>query len=350
MSAYSQLQGLFPIKFGPKIKESDFDIAVPPVRDYDFTESKGFLKDASLPYYAQAIPIHVVEKGNEIYGLERYLCNGFNEAYYEDLKKDVITDGVKEFKDKYGDQLKKAISIDEFTFATVHDLCDIYITDFFHRRELKSLKSTTINLSEMYTDCKHILHLALFEANLGDTHLGVISFSPLFRLILSYMDNRITNEKEGVGYTQSSPKLLMLSGHDTNIATLEAFFKSVFSDYFKEYIFPEFAASVYLELHQNDLNKDEYFVATWFNSDMLFNVTYNEFKDRVVKNLVDSGEINTFCGKKENVPPSSTSMSVLIAIIVILALVIVGYLVYRWRLKKKMDQRHFEAMKNDIPF
>jgi hypothetical protein len=343
MSAYSQLQGLFPLSYGPSITEANIDRAVPPVLDYDFTKDKKFLKSASLPNQAQVIPIHVMEN----YAPERGTCDGMRTAYNENLNKDVIKRAVTDFQEKFGQEISNITTID--TFPQIHDFCDIFYTDYFHSRQLKIFNNMPIDLSKLNDTCTDILYLGLFEADLGETNLGLISMTSTFKTIIDYMSNRINNDKDNIGYSSSAPKMFMISGHDTNLASIQSFLKSTFPTRFSNYTYPPFASSMYFELYSNDgqdLQEDNYYVLSWFNSHLLFNITFQEFKQEVEKDSINQNEINRFCGLE--IVKNLTLLDVaLTCITVVLIMFIVGYFIYRCMLRRKM-MKNFNQMKSDF--
>ena len=65
--------------------------------------------------------------------------------------------------------------------------------------------------------------------------------------------------------------------------------------------YPEFAANQFFELHKKDnvddnkLKEDDFFVQYLYNGKMLLNVSYPEFKKKIMKKMWSMAEIIDFC-------------------------------------------------------
>jgi hypothetical protein len=342
MSAYSQLQGLFSLNFGPKLRLNFTQLALPPVSDYNFTDDISSLNDFALPYQAQVIPIHVMSKDITTYNIGRNNCKGIGASFRNNIEKGIVKESFLNFTTKYSKDLADVnITIDDF--VTLHQFCDIYYTDYYHGRDLNLIRKADINLVDLNTTCSDILDIALFEADLGDSHNGVVEMSNTFSNIVAYMTNRITNDRLGIGYSSESPKMVMISGHDTNLASVEAYLKSVFPSLFTTYTYPYFASSMYFELYQND---ETYNIVALFNSNILFNITFDEFKDEIVKDSMVQKDIDDFCGFKRHDHLTALDV-ILITTTVVVVLFVVGYFVYRL-LKRRKLMNGFNTMKIDF--
>jgi hypothetical protein len=341
MSAYSQLQGLYPPSTGPYIQKEREGIAIPPV---DVKDKEAIWKDlnlAALKYATQVVPIHTIPTDTTRFYLDNWrYCKANRKNFEKNLEKDSIKNHIKEYNAKYGEQLKAALkhlneTRMETDFEYIWELSDSFVAGYTSGKSYKILEDQGINLKEFNETSYKALLLDQFDLQYDDPNLfvGTMSMSPLHSDILNWMNTRIEFDKEKKGYvTFKAPKMVMLSGHDTNISAMEAYLFNVFSDKIKKnFLYPGFAASLYYELHRKDDAKgtedSDYFVRIIFNDDKTTfgDLEFTEFKKGISTKSFSQEYINDYCGfnKNDSGPSGSLLFLTIILACITLTLIIV---------------------------
>ena len=108
------------------------------------------------------------------------------------------------------------------------------------------------------------------------------------------------------GPSPHSPKMIIISGHDTTLSIQQIFLINSFGlsldDYYR---FPTFASQITFEITRNDDEKinrtySDYFVNYYFNDELLLNVNAEEFFNKVEPNIWNEEKINSFCFSTNN--------------------------------------------------
>ena len=115
----------------------------------------------------------------------------------------------------------------------------------------------------------------------------MIDSSKLMEDLIEYMENKINNKKE--------INMVIDIGHERTLGSIEYSMHQIFG---VDYSIAYFASNVIFELHKNkDENgdKDEFYVSYYIDEQLKLNISYNEFKRKIIKNIWTEKRINDFC-------------------------------------------------------
>jgi hypothetical protein len=305
MSVLSQLNGLYPPETGPTIPKATEDIAVPPVTIGKLKDIQSDLHLDALKYRSQAIPVHSISRNSHEFNLHDNICPAIVPIRQGYLNKEAIKNHVKEFKAKWSGRLIKALGIKEAffdSFEDIHTILDAFVCGYTEGLDYSFLEKAGINLKEFYDDA--IEHFRIKYANIyddKDNFIGHMSMSPFHLSLVEWMDTRVKYDKEGLGYvTYKTTKYVMLSGHDTNIGAIQAYFKKIFPDLFPGYEPINFAASLFYELHRkteaSTFEPKDYYVEVWYNNMLFFTIEYDKFRSNILEKSYRQSDVDKFCG------------------------------------------------------
>ena len=80
-------------------------------------------------------------------------------------------------------------------------------------------------------------------------------------------------------------------GHERTLGSIEFSMHQIFG---VDYSISYFASNAIFELHKNE-EKNEYNVFYYIDEQLKLNISYNEFKKKIIKNVWTEKEINNFC-------------------------------------------------------
>ena len=159
-----------------------------------------------------------------------------------------------------------------------------------------------IDKNDLLTDCKNFLGLNFRDKLYGDDKREVIltEVSQLLREMLHYMKQRVDADISGENTQKnasdySRPKMVMVSGHDTTLTSLET------------YKLNSYASQIAVEVARDD-NKDikklkysDYKALFYFNDLLVIDEQLDKFIDTIEKSILSKEEIDNFCfGGKGN--------------------------------------------------
>jgi lysosomal acid phosphatase len=306
MSAYTHLQGLYSVPNGPVI--SNDSMAVPPVAIDNKTNVENELGNYSLANGMQVVPVHIIPKNSRTFYLDNFgRCEKIKDIMIDNLNKESIKSNIIDFKEKYANKLVKIIKNINETFFDSHDniwlISDAFYAGYLDGRHFENFKAEGIHIDEFVKAANKTLYLNVFDFQFDDDNLfnGHFSMSPLHQELLSWMSTKIHPGSEQLdSSTKTTPKLVLLSGHDTNIAAMQSYIFKVFPGKFeKSFMYPDFASSFYYELHRKDgrltYTENDHEVIVRMNDFVFGSIDYIDFK-RNVTNLSFSQEfIDDFC-------------------------------------------------------
>ena len=165
------------------------------------------------------------------------------------------------------------------------------------------------------------LKTTLVNAKDKEKLLGYAGSSVLIRKILSYMEKILDDIKNN---KNDSPKLVLLSSHDTAIVNMEDLLNNLFD---VKIIAPSFSANYIFELVKEN---EEYIVNLVFNNEILKTVKYSEFESKIKNKAWTFEKTGLYCGflkeKDENsiwfLIVTITSLSISIVLIIFTFLII----------------------------
>ena len=170
--------------------------------------------------------------------------------------------------------------------------------------EMVKLKVSGIDFEEMKSFCYNLSSLYFRDYELGDKNgeMAKLEVSPLMEEFIHYMKQRIDSDikRENISAKYedySKPKILMVSGHDSTVASLEIFLMHALGKDISFHEYPDFASQAALEVTTNADNKSDktysdYFVNYYLNDDIKFNLTVQEFLDKITPNVWNEDKIN----------------------------------------------------------
>ena len=343
MSAYSQLQGLYPNGTGPELTLFQQATAFPPIDDVDYTLEIGRLGKNTFPNRAAVFPIHNFGDNSRYFGLNHpNVCPAMKELEGNNLKKKLLKDFMDKFVSYYGDALMKIlnVTVDYFyKYQNIWEITDAFICDYTDGRELKMLKDANIDLVEFNKTIYEFLYLDIMEIASGDKDnlMGLVSMSPTGLDILKWMQGRINNDKNNVGYQgYNSPKFVMYSGHDTNMGLMQYYLKQTLK--FKNVYLTPFASSIFFELHRNlnydpsNFGEDDYYVMIRYNNEYNTKISFKDFKKGISENSYNYDQIAAFCKFKDDLRDHSRFFifaTFIFGFIALALIIFIGYTVYR---------------------
>ena len=350
-SALSQLYGLYP-SFNGKITEKQKNFANPPINLSDTIErniNQLNEKNYYLPNSLNLIPIHIFHNSeHRIKEFENPSCkNVAHEIMKKNINNSEITKRLSNFTINFSEIIKKHLKyIQTFDYEKVEKLADQFITDMAEGHDFETFKQNTqINdetFNNLYNFFLDFAGSTMKDYQYGDSEgqLIKIDMSPFFNELVEYIQKRVNimiNQIETRKNDFSSPKLVMISGHDSTLTSMMLFLGIMFKNenrsfYYRNPIYASNAAfEVYLKDEQEqNLIESNFEIDYYFNGELIDTFNFVDFKEKVKNVAYTPEEIGKICGyntsnngtdKKNN--SSSTALIVFIILTIILAIVVV---------------------------
>jgi acid phosphatase len=313
MSAYSQLQGLYPNGTGPILTQSQISIALPPVNNTDFLPEQEKLASNALPNQMQVLPIHIFDLNAHRTSLfDKKNCPGVIPYYDKNMQSSVFTDALNKFNSTWGEKLSIAFNISDpkhFTkYDDVYSICDTFISDYTEGKNLTKLTNVGIDLEAFNKTAFEFMYVDIINLGFSDEKSIVpkVAMSPIGFDVINWMDKRVDYDSKNIGYLgYGSNKLVMYSAHDTTMAAMQVYLKSIFNQ--TELYYTPFASSIFFELYRREktdnsttYGADDYYVTVIYNDIQLLNMTYNDFSTKIKKDSFSDEYISDFCGFTKN--------------------------------------------------
>ena len=320
ISVSSHLQGFFPefAEKGEILTEAQEKLSYPPLNvDYDeINDAIKRLERSALPNKMMLAPIRMInynERRIRLFDIQG--CTDEREEIKEKNREslEVIKNLVTDYNNRYGQKLNEFFGTNSKTYdlLDMNSFCDAFLCAYVDTRELTEFQKTGLNFTELLEYCYEYNKINFLYHWSGDKErvLPHLETSALIAEFIYYMKKRIDADIngeniEGQYKDYSRPKMLIISGHETTISLHEVFLMDSlgFNDSF--FIFPKFAAQIALEVtRKGDGPKksySDYFVNYYFNDEYLFNISAQEFIDKIESNIWSNEKINEFCGLEED--------------------------------------------------
>ena len=251
------------------------------------------------------MPIHIFSKVGLQFQLNSIsYCPGISKFQEEAKNQEEVIKIVNEFiqftNETYGQEIFTFMNVSGkeapnylYINNNLNYICDTYIADYIAGRDMPHIYNTGIDMDHFYHHCLNysIIDAYYITYGLPPTKLSYLTVSPVFRTIINYMDRRIKYFKENhmEKIDPSSPKFVIYSGHDSNIAAMDVFLKDVFKI---QYDKPEYTTSQLFELWHNSSG---YFVKYLYNQREKAVYELENFKKIIDKNILPQKEINEIC-------------------------------------------------------
>lgn len=349
MSARAQLHGIFKNSKPKKIEGDQVNTCLP----YYLLEEKDKYNINNISLYPdnfpEEVPVHIVDIKEKLIQLEKTdECPVIKKIRAENKKKKEIVDFCQKFNKTFGEKLLKLLNKTDdqnyfSDYENVNDVCIETIIDVFDDRKLGILNNE-IDINSLYNMSMEFFKLktTLVYANNNNGTLAYVGSSILMRKILSYMEKIIDDINNNVN---DSPKLVLLSSHDTAICNMEGLLSNLFNIKVEA---PTFAASYIFELLKED-QENKYTVNLIFNDVIIKSINFDDFKNKIKNSSWTYEQTAKYCGFKEEKKEiikeeSNTNDSLWLNIVIIFSLldslvviIIVFLLIKRNNKKSSLD-------------
>lgn len=294
MSARATLLGIFNNTINKvKINENQNNISTP---YYLLNEIKNYNLNNNYIYpdnYPDEVPIFIIDIKDSFIQLEK-ICPFMKDIRNKNKERKEIQDYIKIFNSTFGEQLLTIYDIKDdenyyMDYENVNDLCIQMIVNMFDDREFNFLKNK-IDLEHLYNESKKFFELKTKYVYGNDEEglLAHLGSSILIRSILSYMERIIENKDNKLNL---SPKLVLLSSHDTAIANMMGLLNNLFN----VPQFPPYYSSNYIFELIEDEKKNEYSINLLFNNETIKSIKYIDFKNIIEKESFSDEKIGNYC-------------------------------------------------------
>jgi hypothetical protein len=318
LSAASQLQGLFPMSegLGEKLDKEQREKAIPNVDlSSDVKAQMNTLGDQALPNYMTLAPVRMIsplEKKIIIYDIPNCLFrrDEMREKNYKTSKN--LNKTVQQFLDDYKAKLEpiyKKYNIKDYDIHFIDNFCDGFIAGSTEGKKLEPFDGIDVTKQELLDYCYNFSASNFRDWISGDENrtLATLEVSKLMRDFINYMNLRVNDDINGTDSSinkkdYSKPKMMMISGHDSTISTIEMFFiKVFFNNNDSYYRYPYFATQVALEvtidesIGKDDKKRENYNVTFYFDDEPIFSRKIDDFINAVTPHLWSDDQIDEYC-------------------------------------------------------
>ena len=294
-SVYSQLQGLYPYGFGIQLNDQQINVFQNPGIEEKYYINHSLSNNESLPFNIQLMPVHVTHNQENKYGLqsEKY-CPSLKGTAEKRQKRKEIIDIQTNLSTKYEEMFKTLEGTNDtsffFNYWNTFKYADNFFVDEAEGDDFTILKNfSNFNKIVYEQEMRNFLEADYFGTNYFNKTMVQLSVSYLMRDIVDMMEKVINN--------QSKVKFYAFSAHDTNMAGIELFNEYINNDTSAKY--SPFASNSFYELSYNNETND-YYVEYIFNEQVKYNMTFKQFKEKVLNNTMTHEEIVSFCKFEEN--------------------------------------------------
>jgi len=303
-SVQAQMQGFFPPGSAALLHNQKLsDIAHPFMDDPRGQNWKSFgrhLNLRSIVHRVETFPVHLFSRDDPFnqFFYNPYACKPYLQMSQENIKRPVIQDFMKKFKEEYGARMsnmtgKPIETLDNYWY--LFGLFDSYISDVYDGRELKKPKEFGIDLEKFNRTAFEFAENDIITQFNGDVEYFFARWtvSILWPEVIAFMERRIAADKEGkmiyTGY--ELPRFVFFSTHDVTVGSGLTVLNRAFG--FKKYYTP-FASDLFFELHRK--TNGEYEVYVKYQSLTLGVVPFGEFKEKLEKQFLTREQIAEKCG------------------------------------------------------
>ena len=350
LSAYAQMQGLYPEieKLGETLTEQQEKNAIP-ASNYNYKTIEDEIKRIkgyAMPNLMTLIPVRMInnnERKITLYDIDE--CEVKRDEIKEKNRKSIpiLIQMENYFNEKYGKKLNEFYGKTEtYDYLFMNRFCDAVVSSITDGRNLTEFKKLNFDLNETKYYCFDVQKNNYLYHILGDEEhiLAPLESSKMIREIIHYMKKRIEADINQVKIEEnyldySRPKMLMISGHDSTISCNEVFIiNSLGLEVDKYFRSAHYASQLALEVTRRDATEDEvkkmtfsdYNVNYYFNDELVFSISAEEFIKNIEPKLWTDEQIDNFCGfktkEKENNEKELNNTQIMILIILITLVII----------------------------
>jgi len=317
-SLQAQLHGMFLPGTGENLTENELLYAYPPGKEYlsdDVHKEIENLKNEALINRINIFPIRFFEAG-KVFLNEPDNCPYITNyrIQLEQRMNKTLMEFMKEFDNKFGDKLKEYLYRPNkdfiYTYGSLIDITDNYICNYDNGKNLSDfLNKTGFDKEEFHEYAIKVKMFYLFNLS-SDQVSGTLGGTPHMRSVINYMDKKIKNENN---VTYSEPKMVIQGGHDTTVNAIQYFMYTAFGIPVQ---YVNFGSHIFFELHKDDNQDDKYTVKYFYESKLLLEKEYNEFKEKVLETLWSEQKVHYFCFQEENKNEEVKSSNTILILII----------------------------------
>lgn len=355
-SALSQLYGLYPL-FNGTITDNQKAFANPPINSLSsniISQINNLNKDGYyLPYSLNVVPLHIFHNSeHRIEEIENPSCSKVaDEIMKNNINNNEISSRLKTFNDAYSELFKKHLKyVENFDYHLVEKLADQFITDMAEGHDFSIFnQSTGINeetFDNLYNFFLDFAGRTMKDYQYGDSEgkLVRIDMSPFFNELVEYIQKRVNIRINNTKVSQndySSPKFVMISGHDSTLTSMMLFLGLMFNKQNTSYYYrnPIYASNAAFEVYIKEnadltkLTEDSFEIEYYFNGEKIATFNFTDFKEKVKNEAYTPEKIGEICkyntssddkGDNTNKESSSnTTLTIFIILTIILAIAVV---------------------------
>ena len=194
---------------------------------------------------------------------------------------------------------------------------------------MKIIKESGVDQTSLLNYCYNFSALNFRDWISGDKDrtLATMEVSKQMREFIYYMKKRVDADIAGEDIAKkledySRPKMMMISAHDSTVSTYEMFFAKIFNnnDAISFYRYPYFATQIALEVvtdgsvDSKTKTYSDYIINYYFNDELVFNRTMEEFIKAVEPALWSDEKIDEYCHFVEKEEKEDTGVYIYLTI------------------------------------
>ena len=260
--------------------EDEINTIIPPIQLFEL-DGKKYQKTFKHHFDCKYLHKNILKNLNETNEIIESIVNKFNDEYHDIL--------IKEYKSLKKVKISSVKGFDNF--------CDLYESIFVdenNKHLLNKISNHGKNITEIKEICDNYLYNHYIYVRNGGyaSNNGIISQSHIFKKIKKWMQVR-AEQNNNFAAEYSEPKFVLYSGHDSTVFEMQSFLKKAFNIDF-EYV--DFASTQLFELRQYNYI---FYVEIYYNDKLKMNITFDEFKKRIDKTLMDDKKVHNICYRKK---------------------------------------------------
>lgn len=304
LSVSAHLQGLYQPLSNYPLHSDQIKNAIPPVSDIDLTKQIQMLEMNSIGLGIQVVPVHVFPEKDKLVSFKKN-CNNYEQILNENSKSDVIVNNIKDFNERYRDELLKLLHIDDNDYFMKHknivSFCHSFIIDYIESKELRVFYNSNIDLDELVQKAYDTLLIDNYDYWGGNINLMKAYSSSALNEINNWIQLKI-EELTSATHDSLSPNYVLYSLHDYDLSSLLEILKDIFHLPLSLRIYPSFSSSITFELNSIHDNKqsnqfkiENFVVKISFNDLTILEVPFEQFKEQIKQETFTQSQISQIC-------------------------------------------------------
>ena len=337
LSSKSQLLGMFPLEDGIHLNQIEIDLAFPQTEiPKDAQNEIKQLGNLSIPKSIKPFALRYFsdEENHNLLSIHDE-CPRLSKVREQNEKN--FREEIEKFNNKHGNELLSIFNIKNDTIINdynyLQQLIEYYINYYKNKIYLEEKISNNIDINKLnllYEDCINFQNKS-YEQVEATKDISIISMSTSLNELIKFMEKRILFDKE---YNENSPKLkadytpkfVIFSNNGLSLYYLQIFLHETFNISVK---YPSFCSNQFIELHRKDgikfedLTESDYHIEYFFDGELLLNISFIDFKNKINELEWSSRKIKNFCQyQSSNALDHIFYFSVVSSIIIILISII----------------------------